>query len=51
MGGPPFKSTVFYSCSDLSLPPLIGGGGGLMCGSVEKEDLLSAHFDSKQGIL
>ena len=42
------KSAVFGSSSDSSLPPLIGVGGGLVCESVEKTDLLSAHFDGKQ---
>ena len=28
--------------------PLVGGGGGLVCKSVGKADLLSDHFDSKQ---
>ena len=28
-----------------SLPPLVGGGGGLVCESVGKADLLSDHFD------
>ena len=31
-----------------SLPPLVGGGGGLVCESVGKADLLSDHFDGKQ---
>ena len=31
-----------------SLPPLVGPGGGLVCESVGKADLLSDHFDSKQ---
>ena len=31
-----------------SLPPLVGGGGGLVCESVGKADLLSNHFDGKQ---
>ena len=31
-----------------SLPPLVGGGGGLVCESVGKADLLSDHFDDKQ---
>ena len=31
-----------------SLPPLVGGGGGLVCESVGKADLLSGHFDGKQ---
>ena len=39
-------SAVFGS--SLSLPPLVGLGGGLVCESVGKADLLSDHFDSKQ---
>ena len=31
-----------------SLPPLFSEGGGLLCESVDKADLLSDHFDSKQ---
>ena len=31
-----------------SLPPLVSGGGGLVCESVGKADLLSDHFDRKQ---
>ena len=30
------------------MPPLISEGGGLVCESVRKADLLSDHFDSKQ---
>ena len=30
------------------MPPLVGGGGGLVCESVSKADLLSDHFDGKQ---
>ena len=30
------------------LPPLVSEGGGLVCESVGKADLLSDHFDSKQ---
>ena len=30
------------------MPPLVSGGGGLVCESVGKADLLSDHFDSKQ---
>ena len=30
------------------MPPLVSEGGGLVCGSVGKADLLSDHFDSKQ---
>ena len=41
------KSAVFGSSSDSSLPPLIVAGGGLVCESVWKADLLSAHFDGK----
>ena len=40
------KSAVFSSSS--SLPLLISEGGGLVCESVGKADLLSDHFDSKQ---
>ena len=40
------KSAVFGSSS--SLPPLVGPGGGLVCESVGKADLLSDHFDSMQ---
>ena len=39
------KSAVFGSIS--SLPPRVGEGGGLVCESVGKADLLSDHFDSK----
>ena len=42
------KSSVFGSSSDTSLPPLIGAGGGLVCESVGKANMLSAHFDGKQ---
>ena len=34
--------------SSLSLPPLVGPGGGLVWELVGKVDLLSDHFDSKQ---
>ena len=40
------KSAMFSSSS--SLPPLVSEGGGLVCESVGKADLLSDHFDSKQ---
>ena len=40
------NSAVFGSSS--SLPPLVSEGGGLVCESVGKADLLSDHFDSKQ---
>ena len=30
------------------MPPLVGVGGGLVCESVGKADLLSDHFDSKK---
>ena len=39
---------VFGSGSDSSLPPLIGVGGGLVCESVRKANMLSAHFDGNQ---
>ena len=41
------KSAVFGSSSDSFLPPLIGAGGGLVCESVGKAEMLSAHFDGK----
>ena len=41
---PILKSVVFGWSS--SLPPLVGGGG-LVCESVGKADLLSNKFDSK----
>ena len=31
-----------------SLPTLVGGGGGLVCESFDKADMLSNHFDGKQ---
>ena len=34
--------------SSSSLPPLVSEGGGLVCESVGKADLLSDHSDSKQ---
>ena len=40
------KSAVLGSSS--SLPTLIGGGGGLVWELVDKFDLLSERFDSKQ---
>ena len=40
------KSAVFGLSS--SLPTLVGGGGGLVCESVGKADLLSDHFDGKR---
>ena len=40
------KSAVFGSTS--SLPLLVSEGGGKVCESVGKADLLSNHFDSKQ---
>ena len=39
------KSAVFGSSS--SLPPLVSEGGGLVCESVGKADLLLDHFNSK----
>ena len=30
------------------MPPLVGGGGELVCESVHKADLLSDHFNNKQ---
>ena len=40
------KSAVFGLSS--LLPPVVGGGGELVCESVGKADLLSDHFDGKQ---
>ena len=40
------KSAVFSTSS--SLPPLVNEGGGPVCESVGKADLLSDHFDCKQ---
>ena len=40
-------SQLFGSSSHSSLPPLIGMGGGLVCESVGKAHMLSAHFDGK----
>ena len=34
--------------SSSPLPPLVKDGGGLVCESVGKGELLSDHFDSKQ---
>ena len=42
------KSAVFGFSS--SLPTLVGRGGGLVCESVGKADLLSDHFDGKQSV-
>ena len=42
------KSAVFDSSS--TWPLLVREGGGLVCESVGKADLLSDHFDSKQSI-
>ena len=41
---PTLESAVFVTSS--SLPPLVNEGGGLVCESVGKADLLSVHFDS-----
>ena len=43
---PTLKSAVFGSSS--SLPQLVSEGGGLVCESAGKADLLSDQFDSKQ---
>ena len=40
------KSAEF--CSSSSLPPLASEGGGPVCESVGKADLMAVHFDSKQ---
>ena len=40
------KSAAFALSS--SLPPIVGGGGKLVCESVCQADLLSDNFDGKQ---
>ena len=46
------KSVVFGSSLDSSLSPLIGAGGGLVCESVGKAEMLPAHLmESSPGIL
>ena len=42
------KSAVYGLSS--SLPPLVSGGGGLVCELVGKADLLYYHFDVKQSM-
>ena len=42
------KSAVVGSGSDSFLPPPIGAGGGLVCESVGKAEMLSANFDGEQ---
>ena len=42
------KSAVFGLSS--SLPPLVGGGGRLVCKSFGKADLLSDYFDGEQSM-
>ena len=39
---------IFLYNISSSLPPLVGGCGGLVCESVGKANLLSDHFDGKQ---
>ena len=43
ISGSTLKSAVFGLSS--SLPPLVGGDGGLVFESVGKADLLSDHYD------
>ena len=43
-----FMSAVFGLSS--SLPPLLGGGGGLVCESVGRADLFSDHLVGKQSM-
>ena len=45
-GGPLLKSAEFGLSS--SLPPLVGGGSGLVCQSVGEAHLLSDLFEGKQ---
>ena len=47
INGDPLLSHAVFGLSS-SLPPLVGGGGGLVCEPVGKADLLSDHFDGKQ---
>ena len=47
-GGPLFIKSAMFGLNS-SLPPLVGGGGGLMCESVGKANLQSDH-DGKQSI-
>ena len=42
------KSAVIGLSS--SLPPLVSRGGGLVCESVGKADLLSDHFEAVHGV-
>ena len=42
------KSTVLGSSSDSSLPPVIGAGGGLVCRTVGKAEMLCVDFEGKQ---
>ena len=46
ISGDSLLSLMCSACS--SLPPLVGGGGGLVCESVGKAGLLSDYFDGKQ---
>ena len=39
---------MWLSDSSSSIPPIVSEGGGLVCESVGKIDLLSDQFDSKQ---
>ena len=48
ISGSPISGGLFGSSSNSSLPPLIGASAGLVCESVKKADLLSAHLDGKQ---
>ena len=41
-------TSVLIGSSSDSSPPLIGAGGGLVCESVRKADMLSGYFDGKQ---
>ena len=45
-----WRTTLKFTALGLSssLPQLVDGGGGLVCESVGKADLLSDHFDGKQ---
>ena len=44
----PLWSTLKSAVRPLWSTPHVGGGGGLLCESAGKADLLSDHFDGKQ---
>ena len=48
ISGGPLLSLPAVCGSSSSLLPLFGRGGGLVCESIDKADLLSSRFDCKQ---